>query len=51
MQKEGKFFDVMDPEGSQCIKRNNTLKLKTPGLIVVIFIPLTYISIIFLHYK
>jgi hypothetical protein len=38
------FAEVMDPEGSQCIQRNNTLEVKTPGLIVVIVIPLTYIS-------
>jgi hypothetical protein len=38
------FSEVMDPEGSQCIHRNNTLEVKTPGLIVVIVIPLTYIS-------
>jgi hypothetical protein len=38
------FVEVMDREGSQCIQRNNTLEVKTPGLIVVIFIPLTYIS-------
>jgi hypothetical protein len=40
------FVEAMDPEGSQCIKRN-TLKVKTPGLIVVIVIPLTYISKVF----
>jgi hypothetical protein len=34
----------MDPEGSQCIQRNNTLEVKTPGLIVLIIMPLTYIS-------
>jgi hypothetical protein len=28
----------------QCIQRNNTLEVKTPGLIVDIVIPLTYIS-------
>jgi hypothetical protein len=44
LQEEGTFVEVMDPEGSQCIQRNNTLKVKTPGLIVVIVIPLTYIS-------
>jgi hypothetical protein len=38
------FVEVLDPEGSQCIQRNNTLEVKTPGLIVVIVIPLTYIS-------
>jgi hypothetical protein len=38
------FAEVLDPEGSQCIQRNNTLEVKTPGLIVVIVIPLTYIS-------
>jgi hypothetical protein len=35
--------EVMDPEGSQCIQKNNTLEVKTPGLIVEIVIPLTYI--------
>jgi hypothetical protein len=34
------FAEVMDPEESQCIQRNNTLEVKTPGLIVVIVIPL-----------
>jgi hypothetical protein len=34
----------MDREGSQCIQRNNTLEVETPGLIVIIVIPLTYIS-------
>jgi hypothetical protein len=38
------FVEVMDPEGSLCIQRNNTLEVKTPGFIVVIVIPLTYIS-------
>jgi hypothetical protein len=38
------FAEVMDPKGSQCIQRNNTPEVKTPGLIVVIVIPLTYIS-------
>jgi hypothetical protein len=33
----------MDPEGSQCIQRNNTLEVKTPGLIVEIVIPIIYI--------
>jgi hypothetical protein len=37
------FAEVMDPEGSQCIQRNNTLEV-TLGLIVEIVIPLTYIS-------
>jgi hypothetical protein len=37
------FVEVVDPEGYQCIQRNNTLKVKTPGLIVDIGIPLTYI--------
>jgi hypothetical protein len=40
----GLFVEVMDQEGSQCIKRNNTLEVKTPCLIVIIAIPLTYIS-------
>jgi hypothetical protein len=44
LQEEGTFAEVMDLEGSQCIQRNNTLKVKTPGLIVIIVIPLTYIS-------
>jgi hypothetical protein len=35
---------VMDSEGSRCIQKNNTLEVKTPGLIVEIVIPLTYIS-------
>jgi hypothetical protein len=34
------FAEVLDLEGCQCIQRNNTLELKTPSLIVVIFIPL-----------
>jgi hypothetical protein len=38
------FAEVMNQEGSQCIHRNNTLEVKTPGLIVIIVIPLTYIS-------
>ena len=38
------FFEVMDLEGSQCIQRNNTLEVKTLVLIVLIIIPLTYIS-------
>jgi hypothetical protein len=38
------FDEVLDPEGSQYIQRNNTLEVKTPGLIIVIVIPLTYIS-------
>jgi hypothetical protein len=33
----------MDPKGSQCIQRNTTLEVKTPGLIVLIVMPLTYI--------
>jgi hypothetical protein len=36
--------EFMDQYGSQCIQRNNTLEVKTPGLIVIIVIPLTYIS-------
>jgi hypothetical protein len=43
-KRKGPFVEVMDTEGSQCIQRNNTLEVKTLGLIVVIFIPLTYIS-------
>jgi hypothetical protein len=38
------FAEVLDPEGSQCIQRNNTLEVKTPSLIIVTVIPLTYIS-------
>jgi hypothetical protein len=34
----------MDPEGSQCIQRNNTLEVKTPGLVVLIIMSLNYIS-------
>jgi hypothetical protein len=41
------FSKFMDPEGSQCIHWNNTPEVKTPGLIVVIVIPLTYISKVF----
>jgi hypothetical protein len=36
--------EVMDPEGSQCIQKNNTLEVRTLGLIFEIVIPLTYIS-------
>jgi hypothetical protein len=47
-KKEPLFFvEVMNPEGSQCIQRNNTLEVKTPGLIVVIVILLTYVSKVF----
>jgi hypothetical protein len=42
--KRNLFAKVVDREGSQCIQRNNTLEVKTPGLIVIIVIPLTYIS-------
>ncbi len=35
---------VMDPEGYQRIQRNNTLEMKTPSLIVLINMPLIYIS-------
>jgi hypothetical protein len=41
------FVEVMDLEGSQYIQRNNTLEVKTLGLIVVIVIPLNYISKVF----
>jgi hypothetical protein len=34
----------MDLEGYQCIQRNNKLEVKTIGLIVLIIMPLTYIS-------
>ena len=44
MQKEATLAAIMDSEGSQCIQRNNTLEVKTPGLIVLIIMPLTYIS-------
>jgi hypothetical protein len=44
LQEEGTFAEVMDLEGSQCIQRNNTLKVKTPGLIVLIIMSLNYIS-------
>jgi hypothetical protein len=37
------FVEFMDQEGSQCIQRNNTLEVKTLGLIVIIVIPLNYI--------
>jgi hypothetical protein len=51
LQEEGTIVEVMNPEESQCIQRNNTLKVKTPVLIVDIIIPLTYISKSLLHYK
>jgi hypothetical protein len=38
------LVEAMDPEESQCIQKNNTLGVKTPGLIVEIVITLTYIS-------
>jgi hypothetical protein len=41
------FAKVLYPEGSQCIHRNNTLEVRTPCLIIVIVIPLTYISKVF----
>ena len=41
------FVEVLDPEGSQCIQRNNTLEVKTLGFLLVIVIPLTYISKVF----
>jgi hypothetical protein len=44
LQEEGTFVAIMDLEGSQCIQRNNTLEVKTPGLIVLIIMPLTHIS-------
>ena len=44
MQEEGTFVAIVDPEGSQCIQRNNILEVKTLGLIVLIIMPLTYIS-------
>jgi hypothetical protein len=42
--EEGNLVAVVDPEGSPCIQRNNTLEVKTPGLIVLIIMPLTFIS-------
>jgi energy-converting hydrogenase Eha subunit E len=42
--EEGTFAAIVDPERSQCIQRSNTLEVKTPGLIVLIIMPLTYIS-------
>jgi hypothetical protein len=39
------FAEVLDPEGSQCIQKNNKLEVKTPGLIIVIVTPLTYINV------
>jgi hypothetical protein len=44
LQEEGIFAEIMDPEESQCIQRNNTLEVKTPSSIVLIIMPLTYIS-------
>jgi hypothetical protein len=44
LQEEGTFVEVMDQEGSQCIQRNNTLEVKTPGLMALIIMSLTYIS-------
>jgi hypothetical protein len=35
---------TMDPEKSQCIQKNNTLEVKTPGLIVLFIMTITYIS-------
>ena len=50
MQEEGTLGAIMDPEKSQCIQKNNTLEVKTPGLIVLISMPLTYISkVVALH--
>jgi hypothetical protein len=42
--EEGTLAEIMDPEGSQCTQSNNTWEVKTPGLIVLIIMPLTYIS-------
>jgi len=42
--EEGTFAAIVDPERSQCIQRSNTLEVMTPGLIVLIIMPLTYIS-------
>jgi hypothetical protein len=44
LQEEGTLGEIMGPEKSQCIQKNNTLKVKTPSLIVLIIIPITYIS-------
>ena len=44
MQEEGTLGEIMDPEKSQCIQKNNTLKVKTLGFIVLIIMPITYIS-------
>jgi hypothetical protein len=44
LQEEGTLGAIMDPEKSQCIQKNNTLEVKTPGLIVLIIMPITYIS-------
>ena len=34
LQEKGTLAEIMDPEGSQYIQRNNTLEVKTPGFIV-----------------
>jgi hypothetical protein len=44
LQEEGTLGAIMDPERSQCIQKNNTLEVKTPGLIVLISMPLNYIA-------
>jgi hypothetical protein len=38
------LVQTMDPEKSQCIQKNNTLEVKTPGLIVLFIMTITYIS-------
>jgi hypothetical protein len=38
------FVEVLDPEGFQCIQRNNRMEVNNQGLIIVIVIPLNYIS-------
>jgi hypothetical protein len=35
---------IIDPEKSRCIQKNNTLEVKTPGLIVFFIMTITYIS-------
>ena len=38
------LVQIMDPKKSQCIQKNNTLEVKTPGLIVLFIMTITYIS-------
>jgi hypothetical protein len=44
LQEEGTLGAIMDPDGSQCIQKNNTLEVKTPGLVVLISMHSIYIS-------